>query len=568
MAISEPAQQPDTHQGVHLVVLQNGLWGNKGHMKYIAQQFKERLGDRILVYRAESNESSLTYDGVDVCGQRLVQEIHEVIRVIEAGGNIKDLRGQKNKSKKQKSDKKFGIPASAVSSTPSSNYSSKNNSQEDVMGSTVDSSKRKKVTQFSYLGYSLGGLMGRFAMGLLDMEKFFDPVDQGGRGIEPVYFVTMATPHLGIRKPPESNWSKLFNYLSSTMLSRTGEQLQLIDDYIDGKPILLVMSEPGSVFVQALSRFKRRALYCNIRNDRSVPFWTASFSDADPFSELEAMEIQYNSGYSSLIESFEHQDLETVARLQKERAEFLKAASFSERTSQRIASIPWKRYALFGILGPILIPVWIVIASTTISYQGMSSRRRTRDIITEDGPLYRIRERASTVNVERYRDDDDDDNDDNSSSSRGSNDNTNYTQTSKVSSEQPAASPVATIKSSTNTKQQGQGHGQEQRQEPQEQNQDHSVVSITADGNSTEPETVVSYSYPHLKTIQPLALLPVQVEISRNLNTLEWKKNIIHIEGMNAHASIVVREKRFSNEGGVAAVQHAVDMFRDDGEDE
>ncbi|KAF9962030.1 hypothetical protein BGZ72_000097 [Mortierella alpina] len=549
MATSESTQQADAHQGVHLVVLQNGLWGNKGHMKYIAQQFKERLGDRILVYRAESNESSLTYDGVDVCGQRLVQEIHEVIRVIEAGGNIKDLRGQKNKTKKQKSDKKLNNPTSSDSSAPSSNYSSKNNSQEDVMGAHVDSGKRKKVTQFSYLGYSLGGLMGRFAMGLLDMEKFFDPVYQGGRGIEPVYFVTMATPHLGIRKPPESHWSKLFNYLSSTMLSRTGEQLQLIDDYIDGKPILLVMSEPGSVFVQALSRFKRRALYCNIRNDRSVPFWTASFSDADPFSELEAMEI----GYSSLIESFEHQDLETVARQQKERAEFLKAASFSERTSQRIASIPWKRYALFGILGPILIPVWIVIASTTISYQGLSSRRRTRDIITADGPLYRIRERASTANVDRYRDDDDDND---SSNGGASDDNNNYTQALDVSSEQTAvATPVATTKPSKNTKE-------------QEQNQGHSVVAITAEGDSAEPETVVSYSYPHLKTIQPLALLPVQVEISRNLNTLEWKKNIIHIEGMNAHASIVVREKRFSNEGGVAAVQHAVDMFRDDGEDE
>ncbi|KAF9961051.1 hypothetical protein BGZ70_008377 [Mortierella alpina] len=567
MAASEPTHHPDTHQGVHLVVLQNGLWGNKGHMKYIAQQFKERLGDRILVYRAESNESSLTYDGVDVCGQRLVQEVHEVIRVIEAGGNIKDLRGQKHKTKKaKKSDKKLGHPSSSVSSSPpSSNYSSKNNSQEDVLDSSIEGAKRKKVTQFSYLGYSLGGLIGRFAMGLLDMEKFFDPVDQGGRGIEPVYFVTMATPHLGIRKPPESNWSKLFNYLSSTMLSRTGEQLQLIDDYIDGKPILLVMSEPGSVFVQALSRFKRRALYCNIRNDRSVPFWTASFSDADPFSELEAMEIQYNSGYSSLIESFEHQDLETVARQQKERAEFLKAASFSERTSQRIASIPWKRYALFGILGPILIPVWIVIASTTISYQGMSSRRRTRDIITKDGPLYRIRERASTVSVERYRDDDDHDGDNHGHHShhdRESRDNTHYTQASEVPSEQTAESPIAT----TTTKSSAQTKQQEQAQKAQ----DHSVVSITADSDSdsAEPETVVSYSYPHLKTIQPLALLPVQVEISRNLNTLEWKKNIIHIEGMNAHASIVVREKRFSNEGGVAAVQHAVDMFRDDGEDE
>jgi hypothetical protein len=75
------------------------------------------------------------------------------------------------------------------------------------------------------------------------------------------------------------------------MLSRTGEQLQFIDDYVQGKPLLLVMSEPEGVFGKALARFKRRALYCNIRNDRSVPFWTASFSDADPFSQLETMEM-------------------------------------------------------------------------------------------------------------------------------------------------------------------------------------------------------------------------------------------------------------------------------------
>ncbi|KAG0200582.1 hypothetical protein BGX28_006406 [Mortierella sp. GBA30] len=537
--VFEHTQHAEAHQGIHLVVLMNGLWGNKGHMKFIAQQFKERLGDRILVYRAESNESSLTYDGVDICGHRLVQEIHEVIRVIEAGGDIKEWRGQKNKNKSKDKNKKLGSQTSSPSSSSpnSSHYNSKNNSVDELSESNSESNidkTKKKVTQLSYLGYSLGGLMGRFAMGLLEMEKFFDPVEQGGRGIEPVYFVTMATPHLGIRKPSESSWSKVFNYLSSTMLSRTGEQLQLIDDYIDGKPILLVMSEPEGVFVKALARFKRRALYCNIRNDRSVPFWTASFSDADPFSELESMEIQYNSGYSSLIESFEHQDLETVARLQKEREEFLKAASFSERTSQRLASIPWKRYAFFGILGPILIPAWIVFASTTISYQGMSSRRRTKDMIKENEPLNRIREQASTVHVNRYRDDDDE------------GDVSTYA--TKVSD-----------KKITETEQQFQ------------EEQEHPVISVISDGGeveSSEPETVISYSFPHLKTIQPLALLPVQVEISRNLNKLEWKKNIIHIEGMNAHASIVVREKRFSNEGGVAAVQHAVDMFRDDGEDE
>ncbi|KAF8926812.1 hypothetical protein BGZ52_005145 [Haplosporangium bisporale] len=358
-------------------------------------------------------------------------------------------------------------------------------------------------------------------MGMLAEEGFFDEV-------EPVYFVTMATPHLGIRQPPLSNWSKIFNFLSSRMLSRTGEQLQLIDDYIDGKPILLVMSEPLGIFVQALARFKRRALYCNIRNDRSVPFWTASFSDADPFSELESMDIQYNSGYSSLIESFEHRDLETVARLEEERQAEWKASSFKDRATHTFKNVPWKKYAFFGLLGPFLIPLWIVIASSTISVQGINSRRRTKDLVRSNSELETIREKAASI------------------------------RSSQPSSIQSSTS-VASI---------------------EDHDEDHchiTVVSKATDAKKGSTTSVVetvadsepaSFSYPHLKTLRPLALAPVQVEISRNLNQLEWRKNIIHIEAMNAHASIVVREKRFSNDGGVAAVQHAVDMFKGDGEDE
>ncbi|KAF9178291.1 hypothetical protein BGZ51_007898 [Haplosporangium sp. Z 767] len=575
MATAE--EQPNhAHEGVHLLILHHGLWGNAGHVKFLGQQFKKRLGDRILVYRAESNESSFTYDGVDVCGQRLVQEIHEVIRVIEAGGNIEDLKGQKNKGKKgnQKKKNKSSVTdcnndnsqsatASSISknsnsnsnSSSSSQYSSKNNSQESLF-TDVDSRRSKKVTQFSFLGYSLGGLIGRFAMGLLDLEKFFDPVEEGGQGIEPMYFVTMATPHLGIRKPPESNWSRLFNYLSSTMLSRTGEQLQLIDDYTMGKPILLVMSEPEGIFLKALARFKRRALYCNIRNDRSVPFWTASFSDADPFCELESVQIQYHSQYSSLIESFEPQDLEKLAQLERERIAKLDSATFTERTSQRLANVPWKRYALFGVLGPILIPVWIVFATTTISYQGLDSRRRTKDLVAKSETLNRIREQASTTMVAQYRDDNNDNDGYGRDERNEGNESSEGSQVSEGNQENEGADGAPYTKAV-------EPHQHHTRREL---NRRHSIVSLENEDDPDSP--VVSHSYPHLKSIRQLPLLPVQIEISKNLNTLEWSKNIIHIESMNAHASIVVREKRFSNEGGIAAVQHAVDMFKGDGEDE
>ncbi|KAF9357087.1 hypothetical protein BGX26_004261 [Mortierella sp. AD094] len=532
----------DAHQGVHLVVLHHGLWGNKGHVKFIAQQFKKRFGNRILVYRAESNESSLTYDGIDICGQRAVEEITKVIQVIEEGGDISELRGQKDKKKNKSKDSKKNTRSSnssANSSPIQSIVSSKNNSREDISVTSSSNNSPKKVTQFSYIGYSLGGLIGRFVVGLLDMEKFFDPIDQGGRGIEPFYFVTMATPHLGIRQPSDTTWSKVFNYMSSRMLSRTGDQMQLVDEYVDRKPLLLVMSEPDSVFVNALSRFKRRAIYCNIRNDRSVPFWTASFSDADPFSELETLEIQYNSGYSSLIESFEHYDTETLARLKNEREESLKSLSFTKRTSKKIASIPWKRYAFFGILGPFLIPLWIAFAGTTISYQGMSSRKRTKHMVEASKTLLRIRQLCSTTKLDRYRDDDDDENN-NSEESPSPNKDT------KEQESKEQEDVIVTVVNDSSV----------------------SSSSSSTSSNGEETTTVLSYSFPDLKSVRPLPLLPVQVEISRNLNKLEWKKNIVHIEGWNAHASIVVREKRFMHDGGAAAVQHAVDMFKEDGEDE
>ncbi|KAF8941011.1 hypothetical protein BGZ47_007521 [Haplosporangium gracile] len=537
---AQESQQESQQEGRHLLVLNHGLWGNAGHVKFIAEQFKERLGDRLLVYCAEANESKFTYDGVDICAQRLVQEIYKVIEVIESGGDIEDLKGHKHKkshkkeskSKKQKHAKasksssvtancsniNSGVGSTSLSSNSSSASSSFSSlhSHSKINTDDTESNKSRKVTQFSFLGYSLGGLIGRFAMGLLDMEKFFDPVEQGGQGIEPVYFVTMATPHLGIRKPPQTNFSKVYNYLSSRMLSRTGEQLQLIDDYANGKPVLLAMSEPESIFVHALNRFKRRAIYCNVRNDRSVPFWTASFSDADPFVELESLQIQYSSGYSSVIESYEPHDLEMLAQLQDERAAALKEMPLSEK----ISNINWSRYGLYALL-PVLAPLWIIFASTTISYQGIDSRRRTKHMVTANETLNKIRDRASTTNLARYRDD---------------------------------------------------GEGTEETQSEQQQPRlQRRRSTITVQRETGETSTIIeegtSYSFPHLKSIKPLPLLPVQIEISRLLNQLEWKKVIIDIDGMNAHASIVVREKRFANDGGVAAVQHLVDMFKGDGED-
>ncbi|KAF9576629.1 hypothetical protein EC968_006977 [Mortierella alpina] len=495
-----------THKGVHLLVLSHGLWGNVAHVRFIAEQFKQRLGDRILVYRAQANESSLTYDGIDICGQRLAQEIISVIQVIEAGGNIEGMKGQNTKRRRIFNTKKLNRTAAAAPNTttesnePAVNHASQSTDtnlgttlgpeelSENVAASTSDTPK--KVTQLSYLGYSLGGLIGRFAMGILDLEGVFDPIERGGRGIEPMYFVTMATPHLGIRQPSLSRWSKIFNYLSARMLSRTG-----------------------------------------------------------------SMQIQYNPGYSSLIESFEHQDLEALARQEQEHKEALKATSLRQRIAQRLMAIPWRKYILLGTLGPFLIPLWLLFACLTISIQGLNSRRRTKPIMRSNKHLERMRDenvifrtmavpqhrrlsRSSVILGQEHGDE---------AEERNAAASSNVTLAVPVESTRRLKRTVSSTSETSSIVE---------------------TISDDEEQDEAEPEEPTSLSYPHLKKVRPLALLPVQIEISKNLNRLEWRKNIVHIEAFNAHASIVVREKRFSNDGGVATVQHAVDMFKEDGEDE
>ncbi|KAF9091136.1 hypothetical protein BGX23_005442 [Mortierella sp. AD031] len=571
---------------VHLIILHHGLWGNVGHVRFIAEQFKQRLGDRLLVYRAQANESAYTYDGIDICGQRLVQEIHSVVKVIESGGNIEDMKGQKLKpdSKSKKQQQQDSSTPNQPDSTNTSNNgdpSSENNITTSVSGSTnADKKKKRVVAQFSFLGYSLGGLIGRFAMAMLNLEGFFSPKDEGGQGVEPVYFVTMATPHLGIRQPSRSKFTKVFNFLSARMLSRTGEQLQLVDNYVDGKPILLVMSEPTSIFIHVLAKFKRRVLYCNIKNDRSVPFWTASFSDADPFRELDAMDIQYHEGYSSLIESYEHHDQEVRERLAKEQADYLKAASFMERAAIRLRAIPWKKYVLFGLLGPILIPVWIVFACSTISVQGLTSRRRTRQIVDENEELDKMKDEAGVVRITELLDDD--------AESPSSSSGQSTPERRILSTKDTQADSSVTLQEDTTaggadtTTTITPRSAQTSIVETIDEGNDSALLNKTASNTDTGagPDSkaktttaaavaeVISYSFPHLKHVRQLRLLPVQIEISRNMNRLKWKKNAIHCAtAMNAHASIIVRERRFSGKDGIAAVQHAVDMFKDDGED-
>jgi hypothetical protein len=134
---------------------------------------------------------------------------------------------------------------------------------------------KKTLNKVSLLGYSFGGMVATWVAGRLIQEKFM--------GLTPMNFVTIGCPHLGAVPPHGGGCFVRFRrFLMQTVGRATGEELSLSD----AGQLLAWMSEPSSPFHAALRSFRRRALYANLRGDRTVPFHTAYFpAEDDPVSE-------------------------------------------------------------------------------------------------------------------------------------------------------------------------------------------------------------------------------------------------------------------------------------------
>lgn len=283
-----------------------------------------------------------------------------------------------------------------------------------------------------------------------------------------------------------------------------------------------------------------------------------------------------------MIESYEHHDQEARERIAKERAGYLKAASFTERASLRLKAIPWKKFIIFGLLGPVLIPVWIVIACSTISFQGLNSRRRTKQIVGSNPGLDKMKEEAVAIRNTTLLDEDE------SSASSSTNGSPKPPKQHLISAKDTQADLSVTLQDdaevpiggadttaiTTTSPRSVQASIADTFDDGDDSNKLNKTSSATDTTTGSDLKAaakaahVISHSFPHLKNVRQLRLLPVQIEISRNMNRLKWKKCAIHCAtAINAHASIIVRERRFSGKDGISAVQHAVDMFKDDGED-
>ena len=68
-----------------------------------------------------------------------------------------------------------------------------------------------------------------------------------------------------------------------------------------GRPLLVILADRNSIFMRGLASFRRRTLYANIINDRSVPYYTAAASRVDPFVDLDSIQMNHLKGYDDVV---------------------------------------------------------------------------------------------------------------------------------------------------------------------------------------------------------------------------------------------------------------------------
>ncbi|XAR71829.1 hypothetical protein NMG60_11018264 [Bertholletia excelsa] len=249
----------DDSSADHLVVMVHGILGSPMDWKFGAEQFVRMLPDKVFVHCSQRNTAKLTLDGIDVMGERLAEEVLEVIK------------------------------------------------------------QKPNLCKISFVAHSVGGVVSRFAIGRLFrpstrkssenlLSKSFEEESRGTiGGLEPMNFITVASPHLGSRGNKQVPFlfgltalEKVAGRVVYWIFGRTGQQLFLTDND-DGKPPLLkcMVEDYGELcFMSALSSFKRRVVYSNVGYDHIVGWRTSSIRRK---SELPEWEDTLNEKYPHIV---------------------------------------------------------------------------------------------------------------------------------------------------------------------------------------------------------------------------------------------------------------------------
>lgn len=329
----------------HLLVLVHGILSGPSDWRYIEAELKRRLSNKFLIYASAANSYANTLAGIDVAGRRLAEEVQQVI-----------------------------------SKTPS-------------------------LKKISFLGHSLGGLFARYAVALLFSPykgDCKDGVDIGMPsavqkntigGLMPINFITLATPHLGVRGKRQLPFlfgvpflEKLAAPVATILAGRTGQQLFLMYEKASKPPLLLQMvtNTKDLPFISALGSFKLRACYANVGYDHMVGWRTSSIRRE---TELPVPPRKSLDGYKHVVSvtycppvcmdmpSFQPESAEEKEAAQKAPSSKV-ATAYHERMEEEmirgLQQISWSKVdvSFHAALWPFLAHNHIHVKSEWLHYEG------------------------------------------------------------------------------------------------------------------------------------------------------------------------------------------------------
>lgn len=133
------------------------------------------------------------------------------------------------------------------------------------------------------VGHSLGGLYIRYAVGLLYETGYLSGPN---RLLSPLSYVSVASPHLGSRRPKVGMKSR---FIQATLESASMMGSRTICDLLmrDGPhPLVVTMSEPDSCFMKGLALFRTRTAVSTTHYDQIVPFASAAIMAENPYTPV------------------------------------------------------------------------------------------------------------------------------------------------------------------------------------------------------------------------------------------------------------------------------------------
>ncbi|KAF7982576.1 hypothetical protein HWV62_27577 [Athelia sp. TMB] len=318
-----------------------GMWGNSSHLAEAANALQHQFpapaagseDPEVEVYLCQSNHEQGTYDGVDWGGERAVDEIDEKVKAIEESG--------------------------------------------------------RHVTRFSITGYSLGGLVARYIVGILRYRGFFEKVT-------PVNFTTIATPNIGLLRY-STVFSTVAHNLGPTLLGRTGSQFYGKDSYADtGKSLVEVMSEKNGLFYKALASFVRVGIYANGIHDLTVPYVSAAFEPYDPFCTYDGknLDLVFEDDCEYMLKSYRVKDKQEIAMIPVEPKP--KQSIGEWLSSKKPAPIPgpffeWRfpMHLIWLMILPITLPIFLIGVPTHFALSSRSSNARVKLLESDEESMTR-----------------------------------------------------------------------------------------------------------------------------------------------------------------------------------